>query len=73
VNWGKKLETKGVYTDFVLAILVIPHWRTIRQRLDLLTISWPSIFHARAWLEFQSLAREYMQLTMLTDSIKEKK
>jgi hypothetical protein len=44
------------YLSFIVAILTIPYRATIAERVRLSTISMPTIYHSRAWHEFQVLS-----------------
>lgn len=63
------------YLSYILAILVVNtrHHVPLQNRIRIKSVSMPSIFHSQAWREYQGLAREYMHLTFLTNSLKETK
>ena len=61
------------YSSFILAILVVPHWASIEERLSLQTISWPSIFHAEAWRQFKVTSKQMIPVVQLSIQLMESK
>ena len=57
-------------TSFIYYVLILPHPAQLSKRIRITSVTMPSVY-AHAWLRYQRSARESLNLTLLSEQVRQ--